>query len=57
MKQIRVTLTVQADIAYDEMDDDVYREELDQLILDLEDMGLTVNVESEDSPDEDEEDF
>lgn len=56
MKKMLVTLTVQTEIEYDELDDGVYEEELEQILSDLEEMGLTVNVESEESLDDDEDD-
>lgn len=55
MKRILVTLSVQTEINYHEMDDEAYEEELEHLISDLEDMGLNVNVETEESLDEDDE--
>lgn len=58
MKKMLVTLTIQTEVEYDELDDGTYEEELERIILDLEDMGLTVSVESEESvDDEDEDDF
>lgn len=51
-----VTLTVQTEINYDEMDDGAYEEELEQLLTDLEDMGLSVNVESEETSEDDDDD-
>lgn len=56
MKKMLVTLTVQTEIEYDELDDGAYEEELEQILSDLEEMGLTVNVESEESLDDDEDD-
>lgn len=56
MKKMLVTLTVQTEINYDEMDDGVYEEELEQLLTDLEDMGLSVNVESEETSEDDDDD-
>lgn len=56
MKKMLVTLTVQTEIDYDEMDVGAYEEELDQLIADLEDMGLSVNVESEEMSEDDDDD-
>ena len=58
MRKMLVTLTIQTEVEYDELDDGTYEEELERIILDLEDMGLTVSVESEESvDDEDEDDF
>jgi len=57
MKKMLVSLMVQTEINYDEMDDGEYEENLEQLISDLEDMGLTVNVESEESLDDDDDDL
>jgi len=56
MKKMLVTLTVQTEINYDEMDDGAYEEELEQLLTDLEDMGLSVNVESEETSEDDDDD-
>lgn len=56
MKKMMVTITVQTHLDYDEMDEDSYTEELDQLVSDLEDMGLTVNVDSEEPADDEDED-
>lgn len=56
MKKMMVTFLVQTEINYDEMDDGAYEEELEQLISDLEDMGLNVSVESEETLDDDEDD-
>ena len=53
MKKMMVTMLVQTEINFDEMDDASYEEELEQLISDLEDMGLTVSVESEETLDDD----
>lgn len=56
MKKMLVTLSVQTEINYDEMDDGAYEEELEQLLTDLEDMGLSVNVESEETSEDDDDD-
>ena len=57
MKKMLVTLMIQTEVDYDELDDGSYEEELEQIISDLEDMGLNVTVESEESLDDDDDDF
>lgn len=61
MKKMVVSLIVQTEINYDEMDDGAYEEKLEELLSELEDLGLQVSVESEelaeDGDDESEEDF
>lgn len=58
MKKMQVTLTVQIELEYDENDEEVYQEKLDNLIMELEDLDLKVDVESEEPTwESDEEDF
>ena len=47
MKKVLVTITAQASINYDNMNDETYEEELGTLVSELEEMGLVVTVESE----------
>lgn len=57
MKKMKVTLTVQIELDYDEADEEVYQEKLEMLIEDLEDMELKVDVESEEPVFDDEDDY
>ena len=52
MKKVLVTIVAQTTIEYDELNDATYEEELEMLVSDLEDMGLSVTIDSEESVEE-----
>jgi hypothetical protein len=47
MKTMVVTLTVKTEIEYDPLDLASYEEKLEELVNELEDIGLSVSVETE----------
>jgi hypothetical protein len=55
MKKMTVTMTVQTQMNFDPTDEEIYQEELNHLVMELEDLGLTVSVESEETTDDDDE--
>lgn len=57
MKKMIVSLTVQTEINYDEMEDGAYEEKLEELLSELDDLGLQFTVESEELADDDDEDY
>jgi len=57
MRTMVVTLSVQTEIEYDQMDTDSYEEKLNELVNELEDMNLSVSVESETDSEDEEAEF